>query len=401
MRPEVYRSSNFGVCGDPTERNRRQRRAIVVSHEASRTGAPRVAIEITSALLNAGWDVCVILRWPGPLAREFAKQGARVRLEPLRRFRALRRWRAGKRLVNIFELAMAYFLLAFSGSDLVWCNTIYSACYVVPAVKMRKGVVMYVHEPPDRIAQVAARFPLEDAWRDTLMLACAPSTRNHLAAIARRPAAEINWLPPVPSERRLQSLSVLTPPFLPEGNVLIGACGTSDKRKGVDLWMEVMRHVVSEVEDCDPHFVWIGGDRPGFLDPWALDTGVYRRITFTGSVENPYPWMASLDIFVLTSREDQFPLVVLEAMHLGKPVVSFDVGNVRDQVGDTGLIVPPENCRAAAEAIVTLIRRPDERARLGTRARERARIMFSERDFELAVARYALEAIERTNDISP
>ena len=84
-----------------------------------------------------------------------------------------------------------------------------------------------------------------------------------------------------------------------------------------------------------------------------------------------------VDLLVLPSRDDPFPLVVLEAMMLGTPVVAFDVGAVRAQVGEAGVMVPAEHTDALAEAVIRLVLDDGERLRLGRQAAARATAHFS------------------------
>jgi glycosyltransferase involved in cell wall biosynthesis len=111
------------------------------------------------------------------------------------------------------------------------------------------------------------------------------------------------------------------------------------------------------------------------------------RVEFVSSTSNPYREMARFDVFTLPSREESFPLVVLEAMTLGRPVVAFDVGGVRDQMGDCGRIVESGDTSAMATAVQELLEDPAMRRDLGERARERARARFGIGPFRDAVRR--------------
>jgi glycosyltransferase involved in cell wall biosynthesis len=73
---------------------------------------------------------------------------------------------------------------------------------------------------------------------------------------------------------------------------------------------------------------------------------------------------------------------VLEAMALQKPVVEFDVGGVARQVGETGVLVPPGDVEAFANAVMTLISNSDSRRKLGLAAAERVRRLFDRPGFE-------------------
>ncbi len=82
-------------------------------------------------------------------------------------------------------------------------------------------------------------------------------------------------------------------------------------------------------------------------------------------------------VVVLSSVVEGFPISLIEAMLCGRATVSTDVGAVVEVIGGTGLVVPPRNPRALAQACVRLLRDPERRARLGAAARARALELFT------------------------
>ncbi|HBF81323.1 MAG TPA: transferase [Streptomyces sp.] len=82
-------------------------------------------------------------------------------------------------------------------------------------------------------------------------------------------------------------------------------------------------------------------------------------------------------IVVLSSVVEGFPVSLVEAMFCGRATVSTDVGAVVEVVGGTGLVVPPRNPRALADACIALLRDRERRARLGAAARARALELFT------------------------
>ncbi|MYW17163.1 DUF3492 domain-containing protein [Streptomyces sp. SID2955] len=86
---------------------------------------------------------------------------------------------------------------------------------------------------------------------------------------------------------------------------------------------------------------------------------------------------ASGAVVVLSSVVEGFPISLVEAMLCGRATVSTDAGAVVEVIGGTGLVVPPRNPRALAEACVALLRDPERRARLGAAARARALELFT------------------------
>jgi glycosyltransferase involved in cell wall biosynthesis len=147
--------------------------------------------------------------------------------------------------------------------------------------------------------------------------------------------------------------------------------------------------IAEEAADLDPYFIWVGADPPPEFDAWSSQTGLGNRVMFTGSLANPYPWMASLDVSTLTSRWESGPLVVLEAMALGVPVVAFAVGSVPNQIGDTGRVVSEQDPLAAATEVMSLLRDRTARSSLGAAAAARVRDLFQWTDFATAVEQVA------------
>jgi glycosyltransferase involved in cell wall biosynthesis len=92
-------------------------------------------------------------------------------------------------------------------------------------------------------------------------------------------------------------------------------------------------------------------------------------------------------VFTLSSREDSFPLVVLEAMALGRPVVAFDVGSVADQLGEAGVVIAPGDTEAMADAVVALLDDRVKARELGEAAAARAREIHDVGGFRQGVRR--------------
>jgi glycosyltransferase involved in cell wall biosynthesis len=106
--------------------------------------------------------------------------------------------------------------------------------------------------------------------------------------------------------------------------------------------------------------------------------------------------LVNCDVFVLPSLTEGLPVSVLEAMAASKPVVASDVGGNKEVVihGETGLLVPPRDSRALAEAIHTIVSDPVLGRRFGTAARTRAQREFSQEDMVRRVTEIYSELLD-------
>jgi glycosyltransferase involved in cell wall biosynthesis len=103
-------------------------------------------------------------------------------------------------------------------------------------------------------------------------------------------------------------------------------------------------------------------------------------IEFLGYVEDIETLLPTASAFVLPSYREGVPRVLLEAAACAVPVVAFDVPGCREVVthGETGFLVPNRSSRGLADAILSILRNPQLRERMGRAARERV-----EREFDV------------------
>lgn len=352
-------------------------RVLLITHETSRTGAPRVADLAVRLLIERGFAVRVVARRDGPLFAEFAA-AAPIRLEPLWRVRR-RLWLLPGRVARILALgvdtALALLTVATSRCDLVYVNSTAAAVYIRPALWLRRGVVVHVHESREVFVPFLRRVRLRSLPAGVGVIACSPSVHRDLLCEGV-PEAVVRLVPSVPDDVVVLARAS-DPPGNdpPDGRLVVGCVGSVEHRKGPDLWVAAARRIRAQLPGTELRFVWVGeGAPPEGIRP-------HEGIDFLGPSPNPYAYVRRFDVSTLPSRDDPFPLVVIEAMLLASPMVAFAVGSVPDQLGETGVLVAPGDVAAFADAVVGLLSAPDRRAELGGAARLRAQQEFSTQSF--------------------
>ena len=165
---------------------------------------------------------------------------------------------------------------------------------------------------------------------------------------------------------------------------LIGMVGNLNPIKGHRYFIEAAALVKEQV----PHskFLIVGkkltNRRPYFdsLNRLARGLGLENDLIFAGRREDVPRILRALTLYVHPALAEACPMAVLEAMATAKPIVVTAVGGGPEVVGEAGVLVPPRDPEAMAQAIVELCRDAARAKQLGTKARLRVERLFSLRE---------------------
>ena len=187
--------------------------------------------------------------------------------------------------------------------------------------------------------------------------------QTHYPALADRIAYIDNY---IDGERILAKAKETPEDFQkPEGAFLLATCGRISHEKGFDLAVAA----ADIVKQRGKPFLWLfigdGAEREA-IERSIRDKNLQEYIRITGFQNNPYPYMAMCDCYVQPSYEEAQPLVVLEAMLLGRPVVSTKTVGGRHilEDGKKGVLTDFSG-PALAEAILALMDDPERLRALG------------------------------------
>lgn len=150
--------------------------------------------------------------------------------------------------------------------------------------------------------------------------------------------------------------------------------------KRVDILIKAFSHVIKEI---DAKLLILGeGHERSALDALASSMGLNDKVFFLGFQKNPYFFISNADLFVISSDYEGLPMVMLEAMACGTPVISTDCKSGPREIlgaGKYGVIVPTGDEIALAEAIITLLKDSSLRERLSKAGMERAKDFSAEK----------------------
>lgn len=325
-----------------------RRRVVFVSHNASRSGAPLLLLQLEQWLrAHRDVDVTTVLLDGGPLEDDFAAGGG---VHPAEDLPAL-------------------------APDLVYLNTV-GAAPALAHVPEGVPVLCHVHEldyalthwitEEDRVAlraRVDRFIVVSDLVADAL--------RRQVGVEDGRIVRHYGFV----DVAGVRAAGERSAAGVPAGaGPLVSASGTTEWRKAPDLFVALAAEVHRRRPDV--RFVWVGGSATGpEIDAVLADRdrlGLRGVVDFVGEQEDARPWFAASDVFALVSRDDPFPLTCLEAAALGVPVVAFDSTGAREFLAEgCGVVVPYPDVGSMADAVVHLLEEPERVQAVTDAARRR------------------------------
>ena len=345
-------------------------RLLLVADSLDVGGAERHVVDLASALARQGHSVTLACSIQGALA-PLAEQ-AGVRVQALLR-RLIKRRKSPR---YTWELAR---LVRRECFDLVHAHMFSSA--------LASAEALAGTETPLVITEHS-----QAAWRSPYACRCsqwAYSRAKHIIAVSR----EIKWRlveqDGVPYDRVSVIMNAVSPaplqalikapdiPGVSEASALVGVVTRLQPEKGVAYFIEAAAAILQRLPRV--HFLIVGdGPRRRALQMYAEQLGIQKQVHFLGFRLDARAIVASLDVLVVPSLSEGTPLVTLEAMAAGVPVVASSVGGIPEQVKHEGegLLVPPGNALALGEAILRLLANPSWARMLGQAGRQRVAAQF-------------------------
>lgn len=369
-----------------------KRRILFLSHSASRNGASVLLLQFLRWMReHTDYQLDVLCISGGPLLGEY-RDVARTRM--LRNPAVIFRWlpfRWTRALQAKTQDLALWFSLLGRKPDLIYANTTAAWRQVIALQGRAAPVLWHIHEMsyamqvllgdqnPAQVFNSTNRFiAVSRSVVKALTTHCAVPLEN-IDLVNGFSAAKICGS----DERRSKRSEILSSLGWDESCFVVGACGEMEWRKGADLFLQIARDCIARDDFPRLRFLWVGGSPDNVEairfahDVQALGLrDVCRHVASTANVHDYY---CAMNVFALPSREDPYPIVVLEAGLHGLPTVCFeDAGGAAEFVGtDAGIVVPYMALRQFAEAVQGLSTAPARLAKMGEVAERKARLTNS------------------------
>lgn len=372
------------------------KKVLFISHDANRAGSQLLLLQLLRLLKKKGVPMHLLLCEGGHIEPEFREvvpttvvPGGEDVLLGVRTDKVLSRSAIFRRLKQQKQRKkQQQFEAELKGLDigLVFVNSIANAEMYHRQLTFlhHLPVVLFAHE-----LQMSAEMYTERPDLSFLI-----QKTNHLIAVSHAvssyytrefafPEEEVSTFTLIDHEAIDQCLKAAdhhrleTQHNIPQDAIVIGGCGNAELRKGNDIFNWIARIVLQKTSPLPVYFVWVGaGPEHEIYNLLISDIqrmGLQDKIILIPPTPNALDLISRFDVLLLTSREDPYPLVVLEAALNETPIVCFEkAGGAPELVEhNAGFVVPYMDISAASEAVIQLIIDPAQRQAMGRKAREK------------------------------
>ncbi|PPK87970.1 glycosyltransferase involved in cell wall biosynthesis [Neolewinella xylanilytica] len=270
------------------------------------------------------------------------------------------------------------------GADLIHCH-LPIAGVVGRLVGRLTGIpVIYTeHNKQERYHFLTRQLNLRTMAWNKYVITCSGDVKVSLDAHRRLPTTPVvpllngvnteRFSPAAyPHDRAVRELG------LPKGKLIVGTVCVFRTQKRLHLWLDLAHRLYRANPQL--HFVIVGdGPEEERLRTQVSEQGMDAVITFPGRIQEVRPWLAAMDVYLMTSEFEGLPIAMLEAMSMELPVVATAAGGIGEAVthDKEGFLAPVEEWSSLVGPLDRLLHDESLRRTIGTAARDRVQRGFS------------------------
>lgn len=333
---------------------------LFISHEASLTGAPLVLLYFMQWLNEnhkEKFDVGILHLRGGELEERFNAVAKHIHKAENTYSRSLINRAANKLIRGRLAQSEMKTINKISklNYDIIYANTVVTLPLAVQIKKQSKNKVKLIAHVHEMQSSLKCYIKKPDHLIDYLNFVVVVSSLVKESIIKQWHLSENK----IKLVYAFSKINFQTKDFVKkDNNFIVGASGTTNWRKGHHVFIQVARYIKDNYPECKIKFVWVGNvsnTESLIIDEDLKKMELDEIVSFVGQKNDPYNYFKDFDIFLMTSREDPFPLVCIEVGMLGKPIICFDkaTGTQEMLVNGGGKIVPYLNIERMAEEVIT------------------------------------------------
>lgn len=356
------------------------KKILFITHETSRTGAPIVLLYFIKWIKeqNKKLSLSVLDLHSGILSDEFRNVSDNyyyfsdidekelsfakdLKKRLVKKIHGRSKIKSNDELIN---------KLVSEDFDLFYANTIasISVAHKIKNLSSNSKLLVHIHEMEILTRLILPDFDNFISIIDYFIAVSEPVKQNLLKNYFI-PSSKVkkiySYTKPLISEEKEKKKTIFT----------VGGAGTVDWPKGYDLFIHVAFYIKTNRPDCKINFIWMGSISESqriIIQNDINKCGLNDVVNFIGEMIKTEEFFSNIDVFLLSSREDSFPLVAIEAGMHCKPIICFEgaTGITEILAKGGGEIVSYLDIKEMAEAVIKYYDNPDKIFEDGKRANE-------------------------------
>ena len=365
----------------------------MISHDASLTGAPILLLH-TLRMMKDRYEFKIVLKKGGVLENEFKDIASTVILKHKNYSERNSTFLMIRDRIRYLIMQLKVVPL-FYRTEIILSNTIANGRLLHRFRFFKKPVITYVHELESVLDYFTQSNDTQFSFKLTsIFLFPSLAVKKNLVENHAIPDEKLNYFPyyfPAqnftfsPQSKEQFRIDLIRKWKLPETAKIVAGMGVVSLRKGTDKFIEISQKAFEK--DDNVFFFWIGDfDSTPFSQ--EIKSNYYNkmyndRIIFTGKMKYAYSNLLAYDLFFLSSVEDPYPLVVLEAAYQQVPALCFrSSGGIAELLDDgNGYIIENDSTDQAADSIISLLNDRDDLVTRGKRVQEKVISLHSDQNY--------------------
>lgn len=325
---------------------------LMISHEASYTGAPLFLERLARGLANSDYRVVIFFSKDGPVAHSLVAEGFEVYLSNKRPTNRQRWSVLAYRLSHYFRFLKTLCLVK---PDVVYSSTISNCGEVLLSRFCGYKLLLHMHEGNAFAKRLKLRLTLQAAACSGIVVGS-----KYAAEVLLSLTGKVGDVLPIGVDIVPFSIDITKQP---SPMMRFGILGTLEKNKGQMLALEALAKVVSK--GLNVQLVIAGAEVDEAysfkLKNFVSDNGLESRVIFLGKVRHVDSFYRAIDVLLVCSYEEVFPTVILEAMREKKLVVATRVGGIPEIIenNETGFLYDAGNEQQLSELMINIFQNLD------------------------------------------
>lgn len=366
------------------------KKILFISHDANRAGAQIFLLNIMKYFHQKNWDLHLILLQNGVLRKEFEEVSTVYDFPKRENFIESRKSKIlGKLQLKKggFQQAKAIFDKSISSQnfDFVYANTIACANEMPEIYPLFKApLISHIHELELSINMYSTPENRKLFFeKSSTIIACSSAVADNLIYNEKVSQTKIKTVHSfVDNEAVIKRISATDKEAIkekyniPTNAFVVGGCGNAELRKGIDVFLLIASKVLA-ISNEPIVFLWVGMKKEGeFYFQIHSDIkklGIEKNIQIIEPTPDAIELINCFDIFCLPSREDPFPLVMLEAALAKKTIIGMEKsGGAEEFIGeDAGVVCKYLSATQIASKILELYENEEVMKQLGENASQK------------------------------